>query len=64
LIAQGADVEPPSKFNAAIPREVEDIILRALSRDPEDRRALETLRRRAGTPLGARAAQLGTDAGK
>jgi hypothetical protein len=36
----------------------------ALSRDPEDRKALETLRRRAGTPLGARAAQLGTEAGK
>jgi serine/threonine protein kinase len=34
---RNADVEPPSKHNAAIPREVEDIILKALSRDPEDR---------------------------
>jgi hypothetical protein len=30
----------------------------AVSRDPEDQRALETLRKRAGTPLGDRAAQL------
>ncbi|MBI2897057.1 MAG: serine/threonine protein kinase [Deltaproteobacteria bacterium] len=34
---RNADVDPPSKFNSAIPRELEDIVMKALSRDSDDR---------------------------
>jgi serine/threonine protein kinase len=37
LKVQRAEVSPPSAFNEGVPEEIDDIVLKALARDPDDR---------------------------
>src|SRR5688572_14117542 len=37
LKVQRGDVQPPSTFNEGVPKEIDDIVLKALAREPEDR---------------------------